>query len=79
MTKQNAVIRGLFAATLAGGTVFGLQCGDLMGGAIKNGIYNYVAGNGSGTGVITQFGNFVTDFFTGGSMGDSSNNNNNGS
>ena len=74
MNKRNTFIRGLFTAALAGGTVFGVGCGDLMSGAIKNGIYNYIAGSGLSGGVVTQFGDFVTDFFTGGFVGDDNNN-----
>ena len=72
MTKRNTVLRGLFAATLAGGILFGWGCGDLMSSAIKNGIYNYITGGSTSTSVITQFGDFVTDFFTGGYVGDNS-------
>ena len=73
MTRQNTVIRGLFTATLAGGTLVGLQCGDLMGSSIKNGIYNFILGSDSTAGVMNQFGNFVTDFFTGGYTGNNDN------
>ena len=74
MKKRNNLIRVLFATVLTGVVAFSSGCGDLMSKAVKNGIYNYITGGSTGTGVITQFGDFVTDFFTGGFVGDNSGN-----
>jgi len=76
MKKRNIFIRGLFALLLAGSTVLLLGCGDLISNSIKTGIFNYISGSVAGGGLSTQFGDFVTDFFTGGYTGDSNNGNN---
>ncbi|UCD30057.1 MAG: hypothetical protein JSV03_06170 [Planctomycetota bacterium] len=73
MTIKKTLIRGLFASLLVGGTVVGIGCGDLLGTSIKNGLYNYITGSVTTGGVVNQFGDFVTDFFTGGFVGDNDN------
>lgn len=60
MKKKN-VMRVLLAASLCGGTVTAVSCGELIRQSVRDGLYDWLAGQVGSSISVTAIGDQITD------------------